>query len=155
MRRRPISGVLFAGGGSVAAAAIGALGSRRAPKVYARLDKPSWAPPAAVFGPVWTAIYTTIAVAAWRVWTRDASCTVLSLHASQLALNAAWPFAFFGARNRSVAVSVIAALDLTVAAEIAAAAREDRPAAVLLAPYLAWCLYATALTVAIRPENRT
>jgi hypothetical protein len=36
---------------------------------------------------------------------------------------------------------VIAALDLTIAAEIATAARQDRPAALLLVPYLAWSLY--------------
>ncbi len=155
MKRRSISGLLFAAGGPIAAAGIGSVGSRRAPTVYPNLDKPSWAPPAAVFGPVWTALYTAIGVAGWRLWTRGGTRTVLGLHVSQLALNAAWPFAFFDARNRAVALTVIAALDVSVAAEIAAAARQDRRAAALLAPYLAWCLYATALTAAVRPESQT
>ncbi len=32
---------------------------------YASLQKPSWNPPGWIFGPVWTALYTTMAVAAW------------------------------------------------------------------------------------------
>jgi len=153
MNRRAVGGLVFAVGTSAAAAGIGSLGSRRAPQVYPRLDKPTWAPPAAVFGPAWTALYTAIGVAGWRLWTGRGGRTVLGLHVTQLALNAAWPFTFFAARNRSAALAVIAALDVTVAAEIAVAARHDRPAAVLLAPYLAWSLYATALTAAVNPET--
>ena len=144
---------MFAVGTSVAAAAIGSVGSRRAPQVYEQLDKPDWAPPAAVFGPAWTALYTAIGIAGWRLWTRDQSRTVLGLHVTQLTLNAAWPFTFFAARNRTAALTVIAALDITTAAEIVAVARRDRPAALLLAPYLAWSLYATALTAAVDPDT--
>jgi tryptophan-rich sensory protein len=61
---------------------------------------------------------------------------------------------FFAARNRRAAIAVIAALDVAIAAEITGAARHDRTAAALLGPYLAWSLYATALTAAIDPENR-
>jgi tryptophan-rich sensory protein len=117
------------------------------------LDKPPWAPSAAVFGPAWTVLYAAIGIAGWRLWTRDESRTVLGLHVTQLALNAAWPFTFFAARNRAAALTVIAALDISIAAEIVAVARRDRPAAVLLAPYLAWSLYATALTAAVDPET--
>ncbi len=153
MNGRSAGGVLFAAGTSAAAAGIGSLGSRRAPQVYPRLDKPAWAPPAGVFGPAWTALYASIGVAGWRLWTRDGSRTVLALHVTQLTLNAAWPFTFFAARNRTAALTVIAVLDLVIAAEIVAAARQDRTAAALLAPYLAWSLYATALTAAVTPEN--
>jgi tryptophan-rich sensory protein len=149
VQRRSFRGLLFAAGAPAAAAAVGSLGSRRAPKVYARLDKPAWAPPAGAFGPAWSALYALIGVAGWRLWTRRAGKTVLGLHAAQLTLNAAWPFTFFGARNRTAALALIAALDIVVAAEIAAAAPRDRAAAVLLAPYLAWSLYATALTAAV------
>ena len=152
MNRRSVGGLVFAVGTSAAAAGIGSLGSRRAPQVYPRLEKPNWAPPAAVFGPAWSALYTAIGVAGWRLWTGRAGRTVIGLHVTQLALNAAWPFSFFAARNRKAALAVIAALDVTVAAEIAVAARHDRPAAALLIPYLAWSLYATALTAAVNPE---
>src|SRR3954451_18240825 len=125
MNPRPAGGLLFAVGTAVGAAVIGSIGSRNAPEVYARLDKPTWAPPAGVFGPAWTALYTAIGVAGWRLWTRDAGRGGLGLHVTQLALNAAWPFTFFTGRNRAAALTVIAALDLAIAAEIATAARQD------------------------------
>ncbi|MFD4254362.1 TspO/MBR family protein [Amycolatopsis thermoflava] len=108
-----------------------------------------WAPPAGAFGPVWTTLYAAIGVAGWRLWTRRAGATVLGLHAGQLALNASWPPAFFTLRKKKLSLAVIAALGTAVAAEIAAAAPRDRAAAGLLAPYLAWSLYATALTAAV------
>ena len=131
----------------VAAAGIGGLGSRRAPRTYARLDKPAWAPPPSVFGPVWTALYATVAVAGWRVYA--ASPRARRLHLTQLALNAAWPGVFFGAREKLPAVAVIAALDAALAAEVATLRREDKVAAALLTPYLAWGGYATALNASV------
>jgi tryptophan-rich sensory protein len=136
-RRRAL---VFGAGGSAAAAALGSVGSRGAPDVYGRSRKPSWAPPAAVFGPVWTVLYTAIGVAGTRLWRREARPAVLGLHIGQLALNAAWPFTFFAARNRRAAIAVTAALDAAIGAEIVAVVRRDPVAAALLAPYLAWTL---------------
>jgi tryptophan-rich sensory protein len=131
----------------VLAAGLGGLGSRRAPSTYARLDKPSWAPPASTFGPVWTALYATIAVAGWRAYT--ASPGARGLHLAQLALNAAWPGVFFSARDKRASLALIAALDAAVAAEVAVLGRDDRLAAALLTPYLGWCGFATALNAAV------
>ncbi len=131
----------------VAAAGLGGLGSRQAPSTYARLDKPGWAPPASALGPVWTALYATVAVVGWRV--HAASPGVRRIHLTQLALNAAWPGVFFGARDKRASLAVIAALDTLVATEVAVLRREDRAAAALLAPYLAWCGFATALNAAV------
>ena len=146
MRTAPSA--VLAAGSSVAAAAIGGIGARRAPEVYGKLDKPVWAPPAGAFGPVWTALYAAMGVAAFRLARRSAR-TALRLHAAQLAINAAWPLAFFSVRDKRVSLGMILVLDALVAAEVAAAAREDPVAAGLLAPYLAWCLFATALNATV------
>lgn len=129
------------------AAVVGGLGSRRAPDVYARLDKPGWAPPASAFGPVWTTLYAATAVAGWRV--HQASPRARRLHLAQLALNAAWPATFFGIRNKRASLAVIAALDATLAAEVATLAKEDRTASALLLPYLGWTGFATALNASV------
>jgi len=64
---------------------------------YATLTKPSWNPPNWVFGPVWTTLYISMAVAAWLVWRQGGLWQwALALFAVQLALNAAWSWLFFG-----------------------------------------------------------
>jgi tryptophan-rich sensory protein len=79
---------------------------------YASLKEPSWNPPGWVFGPVWTALYTMMAVAAWLVWKRggwSAQRQPLTLFLMQLALNAAWLLAPYLAW-----VSFAAALNFTL-----------------------------------------
>ena len=51
-----------------ATSAIGALGSMQAQSFYSQLSQPAWAPPAWLFGPVWTVLYALMAIAAWLVW---------------------------------------------------------------------------------------
>jgi translocator protein len=148
MEMSTLRSAVLAAGGSVAAAAIGGIGARRAPQIYESLDKPAWAPPAGVFGPVWAGLYAAMGTAAFRLAQRS-SRGALRIHAAQLALNAAWPAAFFSARGKRLSLGVIVALDALVAAEIAIAARDDVVAAGLLTPYLAWCLFATALSAAV------
>ena len=137
----------------IGAAALGGLGSARAPSTYARLEKPSWAPPAAAFGPVWSALYATIAVAGWRAY--GASPAARRLHLAQLALSSAWPAVFFSARRKRASLAVIVALDATIAAELAVLRRDDPLAAAMLAPYLGWCGFATALNAAVSAPSTT
>lgn len=154
MASRTLIRLAGAAGSSGAAAVIGSLGARDAAAIYARLHRPRWAPPAAAFGPVWSVLYVLIAAAGWRLARLPARRLPLALHGSQLVLNALWPAAFFRAGSRRAAIAVVGALDAALAAEIAVAARRDRPAALLLAPYLAWCGYASALTLAVSPPER-
>ncbi len=135
---------------------IGALGaSVTATSVqtwYPTIAKPSFNPPNSVFGPVWTALYVLMAVAAWRVWRtadRDTARGPLAVFALQLAVNLGWSVAFFGLREIGLAVAVILALDLLVLATALLFRRIDRWAALLLVPYLAWIAFATALNIAI------
>jgi len=139
----------------LAAAVIGGRSARNAPEVYARLRKPGWAPPAGVFGPVWTVLYSLIGFAGWRILGRDRR-RALAFHLAQLGLNAAWTPLFFGAGRRRAALIVSLALDAAVAAEMVELLREgDRAAALSLAPYLAWSGFATALTASVSdpPES--
>jgi tryptophan-rich sensory protein len=145
----------FAVGPVLAAAGLGGLGARNAPETYRRLVKPGWAPPAAAFGPVWSALYVGIGAAGWRL-SRSASTATKSLHVAQLALNAVWPVVFFGVRDKRSSLVVIALLDGAVTAEVVRLRREDPTAAVLLLPHLAWSGFATALNAAVSdPADQT
>lgn len=132
----------------VAAAVVGGAGSRNAPRTYARLRKPAWAPPAAVFGPVWTTLYALIATAGVRIAARG-DRTTQTLQYTQLVLNGAWPLVFFARGQKAASLAVIGALDAVLLAELARLRREDPTAAALLAPYAAWSAFATALNAAV------
>src|SRR5215468_11731018 len=82
-----------------AAGAIGAIASADAKEFYATLDQPAWAPPSAVFGPVWTLLYIAMACSAWLVWRERGFARArgaLGLFIAQLVLNALWSWLFFG-----------------------------------------------------------
>ncbi len=118
---------------------------------YPTLAKPSWTPPAWVFGPVWTALYAMMAIAGWLVWREsgDARRRALWWFAVQLALNVAWSAAFFGLRLPGLALVDILALWLAIALTLVESWRVSRTAGFLLAPYLTWVSFAAALNLSI------
>lgn len=81
-----------------AAAAAGAVASANAGAFYAKLTRPSWAPPAWLFGPVWSALYILMAVSAWLIWRKTSLAGArvsLALFVLQLVANALWTWLFF------------------------------------------------------------
>ncbi|MCG6920384.1 MAG: tryptophan-rich sensory protein [Acidobacteria bacterium] len=120
---------------------------------YAPLAKPAWTPPGWVFGPVWTILYPLMAVAGWTVWREGRSRIAVLLFLLQLALNAAWPWLFFGCRRPDWAFFDIVALTIVIVATIVAFYRVRRRAAFLLVPYLAWVVFAGALNFAVWQLN--
>jgi len=118
---------------------------------YTTLVKPSWRPPDWIFGPVWTVLYATMAVAGWLVWRRGglASVPALRWFAAQLVLNVGWSVVFFGLRMPGLAFAEILALWLAIAATLMTSWRVSRPAGILLIPYLLWVSFATVLNFAI------
>ena len=139
-----------------AAGAIGAVASANAPQFYASLDKPAWAPPAGVFGPVWTLLYMAMAIAAWLVWRERGwagARGALTLFLLQLALNTLWSWLFFRWHQGALAFADILALLALIVATVVAFARIHRLAAGLLVPYLAWVSFATALNYSVWQRN--
>ena len=130
------------------AAVVGGVASMDAKGFYDSLVQPAWAPPAWLFGPAWTLLYTLMAVSAWLVWRAHGFAgarTALSLYLIQLVANAAWTWLFFAHRAGGLAFADIVVLWLLVEMTVVAFARLHRGAAMLLVPYLAWITYAAAL----------
>lgn len=135
-------------------AALGGLASREAGMFYAQLTKPAWAPPAGVFGPVWTTLYLLMATAAWRIERLPGPHRrALAFFAVQLAVNALWSWLFFAWHQGAAAFADIVLLDALVIATLVAFWRIDRIASALLLPYLAWIFFATALSWAVWQGN--
>ena len=119
---------------------------------YATLKKPSWNPPNWIFGPVWTALYTIMAIAAWLVWKRGGfpgQRLALSLFLAQLLFNALWSPLFFGLRHPALALADIVLLWLALLGTVAAFWNVRPIAGALLLPYLAWITFAGALNFAL------
>ena len=141
---------------SFAAAAVGALATRRAPAFYAALERPTWAPPAWVFGPVWTLLFALMAVAAWLVWRENgfaAAGVPLCIFAVQLVFNALWSWLFFAWQRGRLAELEILLLLVLIALTLVAFWRVRPLAGALLLPYLLWVAFASALTFAIVRRN--
>jgi tryptophan-rich sensory protein len=138
------------------AAAIGAFASINAATFYAQLIRPTWAPPAAAFGPVWSVLYTLMAIAAWLVWRQQGSKPVaaaLTLFVAQLTANALWSWLFFASREGAWAFVDVLLLLALIVATMAAFRKASRAAAWLMLPYLAWVGLASALTWSVWQAN--
>ncbi|GAA4170447.1 TspO/MBR family protein [Shinella granuli] len=116
---------------------------------YRSLAKPAFNPPDWVFAPVWSLLYAIIGLVGARTWLTLRRSMAMRLWFAQLVFNFAWSPAFFGLRDPASAMIIILGLLVSVAAFIAVSWRQDRTAALLFVPYLAWVAFAAALNAAI------
>ena len=154
--QKQIVGLLAWLGVSFVAAAIGAAASIHADTFYAQLVRPDWAPPAWLFGPVWTVLYALMGVAAWLVWRVHgfrAASVALGLFLAQLAVNALWSWLFFGWHRGALSFADIVLLWTLIVATMIAFWRVKPLAGALLVPYLLWVSFAAALNYAIWQLN--
>ena len=136
---------------------VGALGSivtfRAVGDWYPRLVQPSFAPPAWVFGPVWTMLYVMMGVASWLVWRHGTGQPevrmALILYAVQLAFNLGWSWLFFGMHRPFLALLEIVVLLVLIGVTALHFAALSRTAALLMIPYLGWVGFATVLNGAL------
>lgn len=142
----------------LAAEAVGLIGTFFVGDIgtwYAGLSRPFFSPPNWIFGPVWTALYASMGIAAYMVWqAQAANKTALRLYWIQLALNAIWTPLFFGLHSLSFSLLDITLLLASIVATIVAFARTRTVAAALLLPYLLWVSFATLLNFALWQMNR-
>jgi translocator protein len=127
------------------------------PNWYADLAKPSWTPPDWVFGPVWSILYFSMAIAAWLVWRQAglaSSVVPMALFGVQLLLNGLWSWLFFGLHSPSAAAIDVVLLWIAIAATTVAFWRQSTVAGMLFVPYLAWVSFASVLNLAIWQLNR-
>lgn len=124
---------------------------------YAQLIKPSWAPPAWLFGPVWTVLYIIIAVTfgyvAWQFFRGKIPFIVFLPFILNLVFNLLFTPIQFGLRS-----NILAAVDIlfvlgTLVWLMAAILPFARWVALANIPYLLWVSFATVLQLTITYLN--
>ncbi|MEO6080998.1 MAG: TspO/MBR family protein [Steroidobacteraceae bacterium] len=134
---------------SFAAGAIGAIASVEARTFYGQLTRPDWAPPGWLFGPVWSALFALMGLAAWLVWRQHgfkAGRAALVLFVIQLAANALWSWLFFAWHQGGLAFAEVLVLWALIVATSVSFWRHSALAGAMMLPYLAWVTFASALT---------
>ncbi len=124
---------------------------------FVTLNKPSFNPPAWLFAPVWTTLYILMGIAFFIIWESKANELIkkraMKIYLIQLFFNFTWSFVFFYAQQPGWAVVNIVLLWLLIVLTIFWFSRISKVAAWLLAPYILWVSFATALNYAIWQLN--
>lgn len=125
---------------------------------YAQLDKPFFAPPAGVFGPVWAVLYLIIAITfgyvLWQCIKKRMPWAVFLPFGLNLVFNLAYSPIQFGMKNNELAsVDVLLILGTLIWA-LASVWNRARWVAYANIPYLLWVSFATVLQLTITVMNR-
>ncbi len=125
---------------------------------YARLIKPSFAPPSWLFGPVWTVLYAIIAVTFgtvfYKAFTRELPVSVWMPFALNIVFNAAFTPLQFGLRNNYLASADIVLLLVTLVWALVVIYPRMPFVTYANLPYLLWVSFATVLQLSITYLNR-
>jgi len=125
---------------------------------YTQLTKPTWSPPSWLFGPVWTFLYTLIAISFGKVFWMFIKKQIPFLVLLPFVLNLIFNFSFtplqFGLKN-----NILAAIDiLLVLGTLIWAMTAIYPHAhwitYIQIPYLLWVSFATILQLTITYLNK-
>ena len=124
---------------------------------YQSLIKPSWAPPSWLFGPVWSVLYTIIAISFGAVFYKVFTKQIPWIVALPFALNLLFNFAFtsiqFGLKSNVLAsIDIILVLGTLVWALVAIYPYAKWITYINI-PYLLWGLFATVLQLTVTYLN--
>ena len=124
---------------------------------YQGLREPSWKPPDAAFGVIWTAIFALAAAAGVVAWRRARTSSgrqwIVALFAINGFLNVLWSLIFFKLRRPDYAMVEVAFLWASILSLIIALYRRSALASGLLVPYLVWVSIAAALNYEVVALN--
>lgn len=123
-------------------------------EAFTQLNKPSWAPPGWMFGPVWSILFLMMGISSYLVWRKMESdkgenSQALWLYRVQLIMNFFWSLIFFRMEWYLGAFIWLALLWIFIWKTIKAFYEISDLAAYLLVPYLLWVTYAGILNLAV------
>ncbi|HEX7724667.1 MAG TPA: TspO/MBR family protein [Candidatus Paceibacterota bacterium] len=125
---------------------------------YQHLKRPTWAPPARLFGPVWTVLYILIAISfgyvGYAFFNEQISFLIVLPFILNIVFNIAFTPIQFGLKNNLLAaVDVLLVLGTLIWA-IAAIYGFAHWVTFINLPYLLWVSFATVLQLTVTFMNR-
>lgn len=125
---------------------------------YQTLIKPAWAPPYFLFGPVWTALYTIIAISFgtvfYKIFTKQLPVALVWPFVLNLAFNFAFTPLQFGLKNNLLAAIDIILVLVTLAWALVVIYPHLKWVVWVNIPYLLWVCFATVLQLTVTYLNR-
>jgi tryptophan-rich sensory protein len=152
-----IAWIAIVEGVGFAAAALGGLVGEN--PWFDELPKPAFWPPTLVFPLAWSLVnYPSLAIATWRVWSIRRKKTIapqLAIFVVVMLVNAAFGFVVNRAKRTDVYV-LMDALGVGTALALFVGYRSvDRRAGIVTLPYVAWCIYTTAIKISLHRHRET
>lgn len=122
---------------------------------YSTLNKPALSPPSIIFPIVWTILYILMGISSYLIYTSDDPdrYKALKTYGLQLFFNFFWSIIFFGFSQYFLALIWLIGMIAIIIAMIVQFSKISRPAALLLIPYLLWCMFAAYLNLMIVMMN--
>lgn len=124
---------------------------------YSQLIKPSWAPPAWLFGPVWTVLYILIAISfsyvVYLAWQKKITFGLLLPFLLNLIFNFSFTPLQFGLKNNLLSAGDILLVLATLIWAMIAIYPYARWITYSQIPYLLWVAFATILQLTITYLN--
>ncbi len=146
--------------GAMAAIMVAAIGSTltNLGPWYLSLHEPSWKPPDAAFGPLWTVILALVVLSGVRAFIGEPDPArrqwIIGLFALNGFLNILWSLLFFALRRPDFALIEVLPYWLSILALVVFLYPTARVASLLLLPHLFWVIFAAALNYAVVALNR-
>jgi translocator protein len=124
---------------------------------YSKLIKPTWAPPAWLFGPVWSVLYVLIGISFGKVflmfWQKQISFLVVLPFVLNLIFNLSFTWFQFGLKSNTLAAIDILLVLTTLIWAIVAIYPYAKWISCIQIPYLLWVSFATVLQLTITYLN--
>ncbi len=124
---------------------------------YRTIVIPSWTPPGAVIGIVWTVLFVLAAASILLLWNTvdhtNRFWWIIGLFVLNAVLNVLWSFLFFNQHLIGIAIIEAFVLGCSVVALMILIYPITSIAAWMLAPYAGWVFFATYLTYSIWKLN--
>ena len=112
---------------------------------YSQIIRPSFSPPASIFGPVWTSLYILMSIAVWINWINFRDKKTIKIYLFHIFFNSIWSIIFFGFHQIGLALLDLLIILIFIVLLMKIYYLKDKISFYLMVPYFLWSAYALVL----------